>query len=595
MERTVKKDSTVKERTLVTDSAEKADSKGKEDGPVRTRKRGTATTIDELAEQRRGSGKTAYRFDCKNAVELIREAIEKGLPIKIIGDYDCDGVCASAILYMTLMKLGVRAKVRLPLRFAEGYGMNEKMVEETDSGLLITVDNGITALDAARLAKEKGLTLLMTDHHLPAMEDGKPVLPVADCLIDPHVETLLGDTTSYDFDGYCGAGVALKLAERLLGETIGLEADKRLLEQMYALAAVATVADHMDLTEDNREICRRGIAAMVRGDVTAGLRELLCNNRKDFSYGVRANVAPWMLLTGGDLGFYIGPSINAPSRMSEEAGEGVFHYVNAGGDGAKISFMCLVNEDSAKAKVYADELRRQNDARKSASSEGKERAIKAINERGLEKDSPLVLELEGMKPGLIGNIAGALCQEYGVPVVLLTNGEEGLWHGSCRSPEGYHILQALSEVADLLENFGGHAGAAGVSLREEMIPVFRQKMVENGGFRVPQFEELEYDLEIRSGDVPHVMEVLEQMGPFGNGNDEPVFLLRDMPVQASRILNYNHVKLKGDTLDAIAFGKAVKGELPPLASGSTASMIGRLGLNYYRGSVTTQLQVEDFV
>ena len=557
------------------------------------KKRGTAQTIEELAQERGHWDDSPAAFDFKNSLELIENAMKNGSSVTIIGDYDCDGVCASSIIYLTLLRLGTKARIRLPLRFAEGYGMNTIMVDEIESGLVITVDNGITALEAAKAAKEKGLTLLITDHHLPQTDGEGLLLPEADCLIDPHVEEILGQP-GYDFAGYCGAGIALKLAEQLLknaGDT-----DELFLDKLYAFAAMATVADVMDLVADNRTICRRGFTAMVSGRVTAGTKTLLEQCSLSFEPKLPTNAKPWMLLTGENVSFKLAPGINAPSRLSEHEGDGGFKFVKEGGDGAKISLMCLLTDDAMRAERYASALKKFNFDRKTISNAEYDKAKAAIIALGMENDSPMLVEADGAPHGIAGILAGKLCEEYGVPVIVLTgNAEDEIRHGSCRSPDGCNIREMLDSVADLLVTYGGHSGAAGLSLRKENIAACRERLqAVCGGFRKEKENAIEYDLELSVSDVNHVLHVLEtELAPFGQGNTDPVFLLRDVTVNDIRMLGGKHVKLNVDGLEAIGFGMADEDFAGQLSRGSTVSLVGRLGYNYYRGKATPQFQVEE--
>jgi len=554
-------------------------------------KRGTAWTIGELAAGRRIKHNGDYKFDFKNSIDLILSAVAAGSAITIIGDYDCDGVCASAIMCMALNKLGANPRVRLPLRFSEGYGINSTMIDEVESGLIITVDNGITAIDEIAAARAKGLKVLVTDHHLPSDENGSPLLPDADCIIDPHVEQICG-IDGYDFAGYCGAGISLKLAEELL-RVSGLVTDPDFIEKLYALAATATVADQMEIIEDNHRICRRGISAMAQGRISAGLSALLKVCRIDFSDGLPAGVEPWMLISTDTLGFRVGPCINAPSRMVE--GECDFKFVKPGGDGAKISYACLTNENPARSAFYADILNNYNLTRKQVSDEGLKNALNEIEKRGMQNDSPLVLDLPGLKSGIVGNISGALSQELGVPVVLLTNDESGSFHGSCRSPDGYHLREALDKVSHLLLTYGGHAGAAGLSLLEENIPALREALLADGGYRVEKSSLPEYDLELDITQLESAIKGLQTIAPFGPGNPEPVFLLRDVPMNKASILKGAHIRVQAPGLNAIGFNLTENGRFPTVASGATANMLGKLEYNYFRGSASVQFRILQFV
>ncbi|MCQ2558553.1 MAG: DHH family phosphoesterase [Oscillospiraceae bacterium] len=555
---------------------------------IQVQQRGNARTIRDLIGPRPEPGRE-YAFNYKNSIQLIQAALSAGQPITVIGDYDADGVCASSILFLVLRQLGAKPAIRLPLRFAEGYGMSPAMIDEIESGLVITVDNGITAHEAAAAAKAKGLTLLITDHHLPDTENGSVKLPEADCVIDPHIEELTGEP-GYDFAGYCGAGIAFKLAEKLLCLK-SAQPDPVLLERLYAFAAIATVADVMDLTEENFRIVRRGIAAMLSGRITAGLQTLL--EKCGIPTAAPEGIAPWMVLTGEDLGFRLGPCINAPSRMVEEE-DPQFPFVRPGGDGAKISMNCLLAAGK-NAESFASALNVYNTQRKAISEKMLAQCAQVIREEDRAEESPLVLALSDLRAGLTGTLAGRLSAQYGVPVILMTQGDDGICHGSCRSPEGLNIREKLDGAADLLLAYGGHAGAAGVSMLPQNVDAFRQRMIELcDGFRISQ-EEAVYDLELQPDQIGEALQVIsDHMAPFGHGNPEPVFLFRDLSFRDVRVLKQKHIRfnLENSPVGVIGFNLAEEGRLPPQMAGGTVSFLGRLGYNIFQGRAIPQITLE---
>ena len=540
-------------------------------------KRGLEKVIKEVFERNIGatceqvnawfkkSYSDEYRVDGLNeAVELALKF--KNSPVRIIGDYDVDGVCSTSILKLSLKAMGFTSVThRIPHRFSEGFGINMKIIDEIESGLVITCDNGIAQLDAIKAAKAKGLKVIILDHHEPVKVDGKAVLPEADIIVDPNA--IEG---SADFNGYCGAGLCLKFARKL-------GVNKALYQQLQSLAAMATIADVMELREENYVIVRNGLKALTSPATTTA--------------GAYALVSAFELtkhLTAHDIGFKLGPAINACSRMKD--------------DGAMDAVELLTfTESYVRAIPMAEAVVEVNNSRKAIKEAANKAARQYIDEHCLYGDVPLIVRLDGTPEGVIGIVAGNLCEEFKVPAIVLTDIGDGLLRGSSRSCGNYHMKENLDKVSDLLVKYGGHAGAAGLSLKEEDFDAFAARMFEtSSGFENPEDEttDIFYDLEIKASDIPDTIEELAKYEPFGNGNPAPIFKVNSFSVnpKGGNFLNkvtssYDITKLyyKSDVV-AIGFDMSDRFKEVP----KSVSLIGTLGDNYFNGKVTHQIEFVDF-
>jgi single-stranded-DNA-specific exonuclease len=507
-----------------------------------------------------------YHIDgLQEASDIIRNTISSGQPITLVGDYDADGICACAILKTAFKALGTNITVRLPKRFSEGYGLSEKIVSEIDAGLLLTVDNGIAAYDAIEKAKEKGLTVIVTDHHL-APED-KPI-PNADVVIDPNA--LPGTAT---FEGYCGAGLALKLSIELLGESHAI------IPKLKSFAAIATIADVMKLTEENRLIVKEGLANMVtyKGRTT-GLGALLESCGMD------------RYIDAKNIGFKIGPMINAPGRLFD--------------DGAQTSFeMLSFNSTVSEAKAKALDIVNINEQRKALKEEGLQKVRENIVENCYFGDPILIIYEPGLPEGLAGIFAGKMAEEHKVPCFVFTDNEHdadsSILKGSGRTYGDINIKELLDSNASYLEKFGGHAEAAGVSLKKENLDDFRNAMISC----VPKTDNddgvLYYDLEIQANKINDVLEELDKFAPFGEGNPEIVFHVKNFNLSPGmggyyRTMgdNNQHIKLLGDSAVAVGFDLTEK--FVQMGEPKTVNIVGTVSKNYFNGKFTTQIEILDF-
>ncbi len=454
--------------------------------------------------------------DMGTAVRLIRDAAGAGRKVIVYGDFDADGITSAALLIRTLRDTGIRAEYYIPHRLREGYGLNEEAVElaaRKKAGMLITVDCGISSIKEVIRARRLGMEVIITDHHEPTTV----ALPPAGAILNP-----LQYGCGYPFRHLAGAGIALKLAEALVGR------DKALGH--VDLAALGTIADVAPLTGENRIIAKHGLSALSKTD-KPGLASL-----------VRASGTGGRDLTVSDLAFVIGPRINAPGRL----------------DSAVDSVELLLAEDARLGDRYARSLEENNRKRQKLQKEILGSAVKKID---LTRPQPLIaLSDESWHPGLIGIIASKLCEEYSRPAVLISADRE-VCRGSARSGENFHMLSALTECRKLLRDLGGHSRAAGFSISRKNISRFITRIKGVGESRAGRAtgEEVTIDREIKLSEVSEALiSELEMLRPFGEGNPEPLFLARGVSFRGVRCLKDRHLKARcadgTAVFDSIGFG-----------------------------------------
>ena len=438
------------------------------------------------------------RKDMDLAGGILAEAIDEGRRIRVIGDYDVDGVCAAAILVRGLRQLGAVVDAVIPHRVRDGYGMNMDMIErarEDGVDILLTCDNGISAREEVARAEEYGITVIVTDHHEVPFEDtpeGRQyLLPEADAVVDPKQPDC-----PYPFNGICGAFVAFKLIIYLNEEIMQGEMDVHLREELLQLAAFATIEDIMELQEENRPLVKRGLELLNTTPVR-GIRELIA-----------------AMELGGDkrinayhVGFLLGPCINASGRM----------------DTAERALQLLLTEDPQEAERIAGELKRLNEERKTITEQASEEAFAQI-EQHYAQDKVYVVYLPECHESIAGIVAGRVKERYGHPALVITNAEDGL-KGSARSITAYHMYEGLTEVADIFTRFGGHAQAAGFSLPADRLEELRRRLNENCRLQDKDFGEvlridLNLPLQYANGALLRELELLE---PTGQGNRRPLF------------------------------------------------------------------------
>ena len=490
--------------------------------------------------------------DMDRAVALIRAALEARHRILVYGDYDVDGVCASSILLETLRELGGDAEVRIPSRHSEGYGLHEESVREAAASfqLLITVDCGITNVREVALAKSLGMTVIVTDHHEPP-----ETLPPADAVMDP----LLGH---YPFRRLCGAGVALKLCQALQG----MEGVMKRLD----LAALATVADVVPLVDENRIIVREGMRAMADSP-RPGLRALI----------ETAGVTP--PLRSEHLAFRLGPRLNAAGRL-EDALQGV---------------SLLTTRDPEEARAIARHLEENNRARQQAEQQMLAEALRQVRETvRFREERIIIVQGEGWNSGLIGLVAGRLCERFHFPAIVLSlQGENAV--GSCRSIPGVNIYQLLSRCADLFVRFGGHEQAAGLTIPVPLIPELRRRLnllIRQQTDDAVFLPSREYDLAVPFRELTlDALNLLDSLEPTGFGNPPPVFLVSDAHVQEMRRVGADRSHLKLSLLDAdntvmdgIAFSMGDEAD----RGHTRVDALYQPSRNEFRGRVSVELLVQ---
>ena len=454
--------------------------------------------------------------DMDKAIDILKEKILEDKKIRVIGDYDIDGVNATYILLEGLERLGADVDSDIPDRISDGYGLNRHLVErayEAGVDTLITCDNGIAAADEIAYGKEMGMTVIVTDHHeVPFDEhDGEKRyrIPPADAVMDPKQPDCL-----YPFKGLCGAAVAYKMMEALW-ESMGK--DSADLDDLIENVAIATIGDVMDLEDENRIFVKEGLQ-MLRRTKNPGLKALIeCT-------GIDKNS-----LNSYHIGFVLGPCINASGRL----------------DTAKRALELLRAGTQKEADILAGDLKALNDSRKDMTEEAVKQAEEQVETTTISKDKVLVVYLPDCHESLAGIVAGRIRENYYKPVFVLTDAEEGV-KGSGRSIDGYHMYEELNKCKEFLTKFGGHRLAAGLSLPKENVGKFREMLNKNCTLTEEEMKEkVTIDMEMPFGCVTEgLVKELELLEPFGKGNTKPVFAARDVTLLGARILGKNRNVLK---------------------------------------------------
>lgn len=506
--------------------------------------------------------------DMDLGVKILEEKIRKGCRIRIVGDYDIDGVCSTYLLYRGLRRCGAPADYQIPERIRDGYGINETIIRKAyEDGIdtIVTCDNGIAAFDQIRMAKDLGMTVVVTDHHeVPRDESGAEVLPPADAVINPKQEEC-----SYPFANICGGVVAYKLVQ-VLYEVFGVP--RREWEEMLEFAAIATVGDVMKLQDENRIIVRWGLRRMPETR-SLGLKKLVdaCN------LDIRT-------LTAYHIGFVIGPCLNASGRLQT----------------AKLALELLLCGDEAEAEKMAVQLRMLNEERKDMTQEGVEQALAQVEEYYAD-DQVLVIFLPDCHESLAGIIAGRVREAWNKPTFVLTRGEDCV-KGSGRSIEAYHMYQGLCGVQDLLLKFGGHPMAAGFSMEERDVDEFRRRLNEQAGLAPEDFIpkvwiDVAMPLEYISEALVRELSILE---PFGQGNEKPQFAQKDLHIRSARVLgkNRNAVKLSlvtagGLPMEGMLFTEGDR-FMEEMGNRRTIDVVYYPDMNEYNGRRSLQIIIREY-
>ena len=453
--------------------------------------------------------------DMKKAVAILAQKIKDKKKLRIVGDYDVDGVCATYILWKGLSRCGAVIDCVIPERMKDGYGISNQLIEDAviqEIDTIITCDNGIAALKAISFAKKEGLTCIITDHHEVPYEEceGKKIytLPQADAIIDPKQEDC-----SYPYKGICGAYVAYKLIEGIFEQFHIADTEK---QELMEMAGIATVCDVMDLTDENRVLVKQTLLGLQNAK-NPGMKALIQVNKLDVK-----------TLTAYHIGFIIGPCINATGRM----------------DTAQIALELLQSQTFEDAIVSATKLKQLNESRKELTEKGIEDAKNIIEEKKWMQDKVMVVYLPNLHESLAGIIAGRIREQYIKPVFVLTKSED-IVKGSARSIEAYSLYEEMTKCKEFFTQYGGHRMAAGFSMKEENIDAFRTKINEICTLTPEDYEEtIRIDVPMPFSYVKkELIEQFSLLEPFGPGNTKPVFAQKNLEfLNAKKMGNGNMAK-----------------------------------------------------
>lgn len=510
--------------------------------------------------------------DMERAVQILQKKITQKKKIRIIGDYDIDGVTATCILLKGLKRLNANVDTYIPDRVKDGYGMHEQLIDKAlEDGIdtILTCDNGIAAAAEIEYAKKEGLTVIVTDHHdIPFRdtEDGRIwIIPKADAVVNPKQNDCL-----YPNKNICGAVVAWKLIWALY-ERLGIDSDE--IWDFLELAAIATVGDVMDLQGENRIIVKEGLKKLSSTSFE-GLKALICVNNLEGAE-----------ITAYHVGFVIGPCINASGRL----------------DTAARSLELLLADNMEDAMKLADDLYDLNQSRKAMTEQGKEQAIQSIEENNLGKDRVLVVYLPDCHESLAGIIAGRIREAYNKPVFVLTKGADGV-KGSGRSIEAYSMYEELVKCSDLLTQFGGHPMAAGLSMEEKNVELFRRRLNDNCTLTeqdlIPKIMiDVPMPISYLSKKLTEQLKVLE---PFGKGNSKPLFAQKNLRAVGIRVWGRNRNVAKmllidenGIKMDAVYFGEAQE-FVDFVQAHDTISVTYYPEINVFQGRENLQVVIKNY-
>lgn len=513
-------------------------------------------------------------YGVEDAYSEIMSEIKKGNKIRVVGDYDIDGVCSSYILVKSLKRFGADADVRIPDRIKDGYGINDNIINEAANdkiSMIITCDNGIAAHSQMELARKLGIKVIITDHHEVYQEGGKDYLPVADVVINPK-----RSECKYPFKSICGALVAYKLMEymyeRLYGKKMYEDGE---LSDLLEVAAIATIGDVMPLVDENRVLVKHGLKSLMNTN-NLGLRAL-----------IKATGMEGKKISAYSIGFVIGPCLNAGGRL----------------ENALVALNMFMSRNSDEANEYAMHLKELNDERKDLTAMNVKVAVE-LAEREYADDDILVIYLENCHESIAGIIAGRVREALGKPTIILTDafGEDGMIKGSGRSIESYNMFEALYEVKDIFEKFGGHHMAAGMSLKKDRLDEFRKRLNENSKLTKEDFMQkiwIDVPLPFSYISLDFVRE-LEKLEPYGNKNEKPKFARKGIKILSKNILgkNKNVVKMlleddDGTRLDGIYFcdGEAF---LEELKGNNEIDIIYYPDINEYGGRESLQVIITGY-
>ena len=520
------------------------------------------TDPEEAQRFLRGQGELPNPYllkDMDKAVERISQAVEDGEFIAVYGDYDCDGITSTALLYTYFQDIGARVMYYIPDRDTEGYGLNNGAIDALNRlgvDLIVTVDNGVSALEQIDYANSLGMEVVVTDHHQPQER-----LPKAVAVVDAH----RADCT-YPFKHLCGAGIAFKLICAMEGDLTGEE----MLEHFGAITALGTIADVVELTGENRAIVKAGLRAMAQEEQD-GLHILM----EESGVGRRG-------ITSTSVAFGIVPRINAAGRVGK----------------AELALELLLSQEPEEARELAQKIEELNGQRKEWVQEILD-SIDALTARQPEllEQRVLILAGENWHPGVIGIAAARLVERYSKPCLLISL-EGDMARGSARSVEGYSVIKAISRCSVWLTLYGGHDQAAGFSLRSTDVDSFRQAMLEDAreNFDIMPVDELSIDAVAPIGEINvRTVEQLSMLEPFGFGNELPVLMIQNCTLEAVTPLSEDrHIRIRcqsaGKTFQALYFGMSSKRF--PYSPGDHLDLAVTLDLNHFNGDTSVTIKIK---
>lgn len=507
------------------------------------------------------------------AVEILTEKIRDREKIRVIGDYDCDGINATYILLEGLEKLGAKVDSDIPDRIKDGYGLNQHLIDRAhEDGIdtIITCDNGIAAAKEIEYGKALGMTIIVTDHHeVPYKENEagrRYILPPADAVVDPRQEGC-----EYPFKGLCGAAVAYKLVEALCEANGQDVAD---LDYLLENVAIATVADVMDLTEENRILVKQGLE-MLKRTSNLGLRALIqcigLEGKKIQAY---------------HIGFILAPCLNASGKL----------------DTAKRALALLRAKTEREADMLAGDLKALNESRRDMTDRVVDEAMAKVEQTDIRGDKVLVIYLPDCHESLAGLVAGRVRENYYRPVFVLTDSEDGV-KGSGRSIESYSMYEELTGCGDLLTKFGGHPMAAGLSIDKENVEKFKRRLNDQCTLSEEELtEKVVIDMELPFAAITeHFIEELEYLEPFGKGNTKPVFAARGVAMQHVKIIGKNKnvakataIDAAGNRMEAICFHDAQEFAKQCERNNGKMSITFYPGINEFRGERQIQIVITHY-
>lgn len=504
----------------------------------------------------------------RELARLIRKCADSHF--LVITDFDPDGECAGAEMKLLFDAAGITDYEIVVCSRSDGYGPRPKHLQKLAKGkrnVVMELDMGIRAFDFADRAKEAGAALIVVDHHLPDPDR----LPHADLIVDPHADQKLNTRGKYVYRDYCAAGLVCKLAQEMLPMN-----DEALL-RILSITCIATITDVVPLTGDNRNLFRDGVRCIRKGCMTKGLKALV----DDLETG-------W-IVDESDIGFKIGPMLNAPGRLYPKGG--------------KLSYLLLCSMDDQKAKRLVRVLKDANEKRKRLKAQALERAQETIQRNHLENANPLFILDPDLPPGIAGLVAGALSEKYQVTTIACSVDSNGLIRGSARAARQDHLMDALSECArrhpGLFTAFGGHKKAAGLTLNPGKEDLFVWEMERILGPKKTVKPDLSYDLEVKERDVPKILEELLRYAPFGEGNPKIVFHIPDFRLSPKDGKFHtegraDYIRVYGNNnLSAVSFEKELK-EKFLLSDPREMAITGYLSEDHFRGEKKPQIEIIDF-